>query len=318
MTTGRMDIDRRIIPLHASESMWMAPDGWPLRRLDWSKSSNARGSILFLTGRADHYEKYLEAIGRFVANGWRVTSFDWRGQGGSGRLLPDPTVGHIDDFSCWVDDLAAFWRDWKAQCPGPHVIVAHSMGGHLTLRALAEQRIDPTAIALCAPMLGLRSGVFPTFLLHPIARLMKAIGDPNRPAWKAPHEEMGAGSMRQTNLTHDLARFADEIYWQTQHPELRLGPPSWQWVERAIASTRMLKSADILKSITAPTLILVSQYDRLVDAKRIERDAGLLPNAELALFGHEAAHELLREQDYVRNKCHDLIDGFLARKAPSL
>ena len=80
----------------------------------------------------------------------------------------------------------------------------------------------------------------------------------------------------------------------------------------------MLKSADILRSITTPTLILASQYDRLVDAKRIKRDAGLLPNAELALFGHEAAHELLREQDYVRDKCHDLIDDFLARKAPAL
>ena len=49
----------------------------------------------------------------------------------------DATTGHVEDFQVWLDDLAAFWRDWQANTPGPHVLAAHSMGAvsytHLTL-----------------------------------------------------------------------------------------------------------------------------------------------------------------------------------------
>ena len=46
------------------------------------------------------------------------------------RLGSDAVTGHIDDFSTWVDDLAALWADWRAATPGPHVLAGHSMGGH--------------------------------------------------------------------------------------------------------------------------------------------------------------------------------------------
>ena len=70
-----------------------------------------------------------------------MTAADWRGQAGSGRLGEDATTGHVEDFQVWLDDLAAFWRDWQASTPGPHVLAAHSMGGHIVLRALVERGI---------------------------------------------------------------------------------------------------------------------------------------------------------------------------------
>lgn len=314
MTSGHMDFDRRAIPHSATETEWRSADGWPLRRFDWPPPHQTKGSMLFLTGRADHYEKYLEAMAHFVASGIHVTSFDWRGQGGSGRLLPDPLIGHIDDFGTWVEDLASFWVEWKAQHPSPQFIIAHSMGGHLTLRALAEARIDPDAVVLCAPMLALRGAGLPSFLQYPLAKLMTAIGDPNRPAWRSGADDGVAGGMRQANLTHDRQRYEDELYWQRERPMLRLGPPSWRWVERAIVSTQRIKDKEILSRVATPVLILAAQYDKLVDFGRITRDAKLLSDCELHSFGREAAHELLREADIVRYRCLALIDDFLARK----
>ena len=55
----------------------------------------------------------------------------------SGRLSPAPHVGHASSFEPWVDDLAHFYADWKSGA-GPHVVMGHSMGGHLVLRALLE------------------------------------------------------------------------------------------------------------------------------------------------------------------------------------
>src|SRR5256885_5327523 len=39
---------------------------------------------LFQGGRGDIFEKYLESFSHWKGQGWTITSFDWRGQGGSG------------------------------------------------------------------------------------------------------------------------------------------------------------------------------------------------------------------------------------------
>ncbi len=100
---------RRAIPADAAESHWIARDGHRIRRIDWpARQTPARGSILFLPGRGDAYEKYLETLEHWAGLGWRVTALDWRGQAGSGRLGSDGFSGHIADFGVWVEDLADF------------------------------------------------------------------------------------------------------------------------------------------------------------------------------------------------------------------
>ena len=74
----------------AREWRWAAPDGFPVRRLDWPGPDGAgRGALLFMPGRGDAYEKYLETFEHWRRRGWRVSSADWRGQAGSGRLGND-------------------------------------------------------------------------------------------------------------------------------------------------------------------------------------------------------------------------------------
>ena len=90
---------RRAIPAAARESRWTAPDGHLIRRIDFEQvSQSPRGSLLFMAGRGDAYEKYLETLEYWSERDWRVTALDWRGQAGSGRLGFDPVTGHVDDF----------------------------------------------------------------------------------------------------------------------------------------------------------------------------------------------------------------------------
>ena len=81
-------------------------------------------------------------------------------------MLADPNVGYIDDFGTWVSDLRNFWSKWTTEQTGPHVVVAHSMGGHLVMRALAEGAIAPDAVALSAPMLGIDTMGLPLSFIH--------------------------------------------------------------------------------------------------------------------------------------------------------
>ncbi|MDP3676079.1 MAG: alpha/beta hydrolase [Novosphingobium sp.] len=320
-------MDRRAIPAAVRESIWTAPDGYPIRRVDWpSPATDSRGSLLFLPGRGDFIEKYLETLGHWSAKGWAVTAFDWRGQGGSGRLGGDAATGHVEDFALWVADLATFWRQWCAEGAraegtggraGPLVIAAHSMGGHLALRAVAEARIDPAALVLSAPMLGL-IGRLPNLAMHQVARAMAAIGDPRRAAWKwrdTPGQPVLA--WRGKLLTHDADRYADEIWWREQRPDLVMGPGSWRWVERAYASMRGLEKPGVLERIDIPVFLVASTADRLVSFAAIERAARRMRRAELVRFGPESAHEILREADPVRDKALRRIDDFLDRVAPA-
>jgi lysophospholipase len=310
---ARTDFDRRAIPPVAAEGHWTAADGHAVRRIDWPAPEQTRGSLLFLPGRSDFYEKYLETLDHWYRRGWAVTSIDWRGQAGSGRLGLDETTGHIGDFSQWVGDLGDFWKEWKSERPGPHVLVAHSMGGHLALRAMAEGRADPAAAVLTAPMLGLIPGlgIIPVSWLHSYARFMASRGDPRRSAWQGSERPRWNPVDRFTRLTHDAARYEDEAWWKEERPELAMGAPSWGWIEAALRSSRLLGEPGVLEAIAVPVLIVATTADRLVDFAAIRDAARRLPDCRLDVFGAEARHELLREEDAVRDRVLDLIDGFI-------
>lgn len=308
--------DRRAIPDYARESMWHAADGHAIRRIDWPGEGVPRGSMLFMPGRGDAYEKYLEALDHWHRRGWRVTAGDWRGQAGSGRLGGDAVTGHIDDFALWVDDLAELWREWKASTPAPHVLVGHSMGGHLVLRAVAERRVDPVALVLSAPMLGLQPSFMPIGALHGLARVLSALGDRRRPAWKWSEKPGALPADRSALLTHSADRYADEQWWREARPELVMGPGSWGWIERALASMRLLERPGVLERVDLPVFVMATTRDRLVSWRAIDRAVRRLPHVELLRFEGEARHEILREADGVRGRALEAIDDFLDRAAP--
>ena len=306
--------DRRAIPPGAVESRWAAADGHLIRRIDWSEPEGMpRGSLLFMPGRGDFYEKYLETFEYWRGRGWRVTAADWRGQAGSGRFGADAVTGHIDDFGAWIADLAAFWAAWAEGRTGPLVLVGHSMGGHLALRAVANEALDPApnTLVLSAPMLDVMPERVPLAVRQGAARLMCWIGDARRPAWKWSERPGQLPAFRQALLTHDADRYADEVWWRSARPELAMGPGSWGWVRGAQASIRALMRPGVLEAVTIPVLIVATRADRLVSPRAIERAAARLPNARVLWFGDEAAHEILREVDAVRDRALEDIDRFL-------
>lgn len=313
---------RRAIPAVAVENVWHAPDGHPIRRIDWpgarvgEESDSPRGSILFLPGRGDTYEKYLESLHDWHGQGWRVTALDWRGQAGSGRLGTDLLTGHIDDFAIWVADLAAFWREWSVGAPGPRIAIGHSMGGHLVMRAMVEGVIDPAAAVLVAPMLGFAGVPVPLALMRAIAALRARMGDPRRPAWQWSEKPGEFPADRIELLTHDAERYGDEAFWREARPELAMGPGSWGWLEQAVISMAGIARPAALARVTAPVLLLATRADRLVSPGAIRRAARLLPDARLVEFGDEARHEILREVDPVRDKAMHAIRDFLDERAP--
>lgn len=304
-------IDRRAFPEGMRTWTWAAPDGWRHRRADWPQAAGrARGSLLFAGGRGDFIEKYLEAAGHWHRAGWNVASFDWRGQGKSKGDIEGQDLLSFDPL---FDDMAALVADWIATDPGPHVIVAHSLGGHMLLRLLIERPPAIAAAVLIAPMIDVNSTPLPPRLARIAASAVTAAGLGKKGLWKAPLATAPVGSRRQQVLTSCVERYEDEAYWWRQEPDFRPAAPTFGWLRAAYRSARGFTPAN-LKRIALPILILGAAEDRLVSATAIRRTAGLLPNAELEMY-EGCAHEILREADPTRLAALARIDAFLDRHA---
>ncbi|WP_331012517.1 alpha/beta hydrolase [Sphingomonas sp.] len=301
--------DRRAIPAELRFTMWGARDGGRLRAFAWRQRDGTavRGQLLFQTGRADFAEKYLETLAHWHARGWNVAGFDWRGQGGSQQ-----PAGEIPDLATMLSDLRDFVRAWRGQGSGPHVAIGHSMGGHLLLRMMVEDSGAIDAAVLVAPMLALNSRPLPSWIASRIARLACAIGQGHRAVWNT-----GAGAAgRQARLTGDADRYSDELYWMARNPGFAVQPPRWDWLAEAYAANARLARRGVLERIAVPILLIGATQDRLVDADAIRSAAARLPQAEIMMRA-DAAHELLREVDPVRNAVLARIDGFLDAFGPA-
>jgi lysophospholipase len=290
-------LDRRRHPPGLAFTGWRARDGWTLRAYDWP-APTSRGRLLFLGGRGDFAEKYIEAMAHWRANGWSVTGFDWRGQGGSGRTGRDPLVNHLDSLDPLLDDLAAFVDARPTQ-----VAVAHSMGAHLLLRLLADKRARFDAAVLSSPMLGLRAGPLGTPAIAAIAAAASRAGRGERRVW-----EGDAGNVRG-RMTSCPERQADKVWWKTTRPEIASGAPSWGWTRAACTSMATLRTG-ALAAVDTRALLLVSQRDPIVSPRAVARAARILPLGQLELLPGRG-HELLREADPIRHRVLARIDQFL-------
>ena len=290
---------------------WLAPDGWRYRVMGWPQGKGAvsRGSMLFAGGRGDFIEKYLEAQAHWHGRGWNITAFDWRSQGGSRGGIEG---GHLDSLDPLVDDLDALIARWRGETPGPHVVVGHSMGGHVLLRTLAERKPALAAAVLIAPMVMINTAPLPVFAAAATAQSMTAMGFGRVAAW-TDDAPAPVGSSRQAFLTGCRERYGDELWWWEREPGFNLGVPTWGWLQAAYRSCAKLTDA-ALAGIAVPALFVATEKDRLVSAPEIRRAAQAMPAAELLMFD-DAAHELLRETDPVRLEAFARIDRFLDEQA---
>lgn len=292
------------------------PDGAFLRLSRWRPDGVAlpatAPTMLVLPGRAECVEKYGELAADLTSRGFHVLSLDWRGQGGSSRPLPDPGIGHVDSFTLFLDDLAAAIQLFQTDMAGPFLALGHSMGGHILLRFVAERPHPFRAVIASAPMLGIRSFPLPEGQARRVARLAVHLGRAHQYAlgqkpWTAVPPPPFAGNL----LTSDPVRFARGHELLVRDPRLAIGGASWGWLDAAFTSMRHFFEQDRLEEVRLPILILSGRSDRVVRPDRHDLAARRLPDCTLVPFP-AGRHELLMEQDTIRDKVLAAIDAFLA------
>ncbi len=279
-------------------------------------------NLLLLTGRADFHEKWADAIQALHELGFAIAAFDWRGQGGSSRLV-DSGAGHIDSFDTWLGDLDRLSGWAKAALPpGRWIALGHSMGGHLLTRWLADPargdlpfRTGLAGAILAAPFYGLGGPVAMKTAALRMAPFQVARGRAGAFAWgQQPYGAFQQRPERQFLLTGSRAHFEDEGRWVAARPELATGGVSWGWIKAFAESQRALHAMP-LETIDVPLMMLLAAKERLVDNKAAMAIAARLPTCRRHVVDG-AAHELLREADPARQAALAKIRSFALEVLP--
>ncbi len=273
-------------------------DGVRLRLAAW-RPENARGTVLLFPGRTEFIEKYGRFISDLNASGWAAATIDWRGQGLSDRLDDNAHLGHVLEFSDYQHDVHAL-TEWvhELALPAPSMLLAHSMGGCIGLRALIDG-LDVSRAVFSAPMWGIQ---MPTFLrplayvLPPVARLMKRENQ-FAPGTK-PINYITETEFQENMLTSDRETYAWLGELSASAPEFSLGGPSVQWVGSATQELDRLFAAP---RPALPTLAFVGTDEKIVSIDAIHKFNRDWPSCEVRVV-ESARHEMMMEAPEIRQR----------------
>lgn len=273
--------------------------GVKIRFAHWQPEGRSRGRVLLLQGRAEFLEKYLETVGDLLERDFEVMSFDWRGQGGSGRLLKDPYKGHVPTYNDYLRDIYSLCGTWLNESESPCYLLAHSMGGHIALRLLANQTHWFRAAMLCCPMVHVITKPYSQPQAALIARGASYIGFSEKYAPQQKQYRFSNMEFENNFLTSEEARFHRNRHYLRDQPSLEIGGVTFGWLNASFRSIHQTQKRGYAERISTPILICESDQDMVVDNRAIRRMVARLPHAKLRQLS-PARHELLQEKDAIR------------------
>jgi lysophospholipase len=306
------------IPSGAVSGEFPGYDGAPLRYARWTATRGpARGTVCVFSGRGECIEKYFEVIADLRRRGFAVAMHDWRGQGGSHRLLADRRKGHIRDFSQYDRDLAAFMQQVVLPaCPPPYFALAHSMGGNILARHAVASNSWFERIVLSAPMFEIAADKerVPAGLAHFYVEAASLLGFSARYVPTGNDQPAETVPFDGNPLTSDRERYLRNRQVFEAAPELALGYPTVGWTRAAYRSCAYVMEPAFARRVQVPLLLFSAANDRIVSSRAIETFASRLKiGAHVAI--PQSQHEILQENDTVRQHFWSVFDAYLGINA---
>lgn len=281
---------------------------WALKKAAVGKE---RGTVLLVGGRTEFIEKYSEVAEDLAARGFMTFSMDWRGQGGSSRLLSNPQKGHVGHFEDYLDDLHQFVTEIVSPAATlPLVLLAHSMGGHLGLRYIQQfPRVFERAV-LSSPMVDI---AFPRPMMAPVrilCRLMVSAGYKDTYAPGTGDYVKRAQRFTGNRLTSDRKRFERTVRWIRSRSELALSGVTFGWLDAAFNSIQEAAAPGRVEAVDIPFLVICALKDTVVSVQAQQQLCRRNPLCRLVTV-EDGRHEILMETDDNRRRFWAAFDRFV-------
>jgi len=225
----------------AREGTIESADGTRLSYRAWPKAG-AELTFAVVHGLGDHarrYERFAQAMTRY---GFGTFAVDLRGHGKSAGPR-----GHVDRWSQWTDDVAAFVTHVEGIAGGEVVPLGHSFGGAALLSTVLEHKVPNTRrFVVSSPALRLKVSVPP---------LKLKLG-------KAASKILPRLTLNNEVDPKTLSRMPEVVEAYRTDPLVHNKISLRMYSEWADACKRILAHAGEIK---LPFLILAGTDDRLID-----------------------------------------------------
>lgn len=300
------------VPHGAVTGHFAGVQGIPIRFARWRpRNQQPRGTVCLFNGRGEFIEKYFETITELLKRKFAVATMDWRGQGGSGRMLDNARKGFVDSFEDYDADLFRFMQQVVLpDCPPPYFGLGHSTGAHILLRAVRTRSSWLERIVLVSPLIQLAPGLLPQSLLYHVAEALAFLGVGTSYVPGGGDSPSETVPLARSVLTKDPFRHARNAKILEDAPQLALGSPTIQWFYAACQSMAEFTRPDFPQTINVPLIAFGAGNDKVVSVRAIERLVGQLRVASyLQIPGAE--HEILMERDSIRDAFWAGFDAFI-------
>ena len=231
-------------------------------------------TIVCVHGLGEHGGRYEHLSELLVERGWRAIVIDLRGHGRSGG-----TRTHVLSFEEYPEDLGIVWNQIGLG-PRQASLFGHSMGGLVAVRAVQAGLVEPSALVLSSPLLGLKLRV------NPVKRLLGQLLVRVLPKTRF------RNGLDPSNMTRDAEfarqRDADPLI-------IRSVTASWFFaMKRAIS----LAHRDVAK-ITLPVLAIRGMADATIDGDVLSAWLAKTNSLNRELISlPEHVHEVFHESDW--------------------
>jgi len=222
-------------------------------------------ALIIVPGRSEGYLKYQELAFNLYSQGFSIFIIDHRGQGLSGRLLPNSNKGYVEDFQDYVDDLQSFIENTvDHHCTTKPFILAHSMGGAIATRLMQDSPNMIKAAVISSPMLGFNSGFLPQAIAKSMVTIKLSI---NKLFSKTPwyfwgQKDYALTAFSKNKLSHCELRYKNFTDLYEDNSKIQLGGVTCHWLAQSITAQAEIFSK--IPQLVTPILLLQAGSDSIV------------------------------------------------------
>jgi len=264
---------------------------------EWFPAKNAKATALIVHGYAEHCARYRELAHVLVNAGLHTLSYDMRGHGRA-----EGQRGHVNGYSDYLRDFDAALEQLEERSAAaggsklPTLLVSHSNGGLIALRALCDPTRTPrnvTAAVFSSPFLGLKAHV-------PLAKeLVGRVAGRFLPTLSLPSE------LRIDDLTHDEGKLAERRVDTLCHEVA-----SARWFTAAMATQEYVY--ELAHRMRVPSLWLVADGDKIADPAATHRVYSRVRAPSARFRFPEMHHEIFNEVE--RGRVFDHLREFIVQR----
>lgn len=271
-------------------------------------------TIIICPGRASFIEKNEIAAKTFDELGFNVYVIDWRGHGGSDRIIQHAQKVFIKSYDQYVEDIKSTIKSIPLSKRKNISLYGGSMGGHIVMRFLQknpEQKIE--AAILIAPMFDVQTQPFPKFAAKIIAWLKTKIGCEGSYCYGFGNFDPKRDVFEKQKNTHNKKVFEKQKKVTLNHPQFVTGGPTFGWLHSTFESIKEVNNCNALKVIKTPIFIAYADQDRFVDNSNVENIEKCLQKVESKLY-ENSYHHIMHETPDIQKKLVEDIKKFLKKQ----